>query len=322
MQSRTAKTLLFVGRLIVGAVLLYLVVHTVSIDKITVALRAAKLPYVVLGAAFLAVNLTLRVVKWRYMLHILKEESSWWESSSSLLLGITLGSFTPGQIGELGGRSMRVDHSKSSHVVGLTLVDNTQVFLVIAAAGIFAYSFFLFTSLPVAVFFGTCSAIVCLYLYFRLDLVKKVADKIHWKVFRHAWIDEMIEAFTFIGRDHVVPTLLYSLAYYAALTLQMYCLVNAFVPLSLWEVFLGFSAMMFFKSLFNVSISDIGVREASSVYFFSLLGVTDASALSASGLMFTINVIVPSIVGVFFLPKLRRAVRSNPASPTTTGTSR
>ncbi|HTP13143.1 MAG TPA: lysylphosphatidylglycerol synthase transmembrane domain-containing protein, partial [Bacteroidota bacterium] len=278
------------------------------------ALRTASIPYVLVGAFLLVANMALRVVKWRYMLHIVKDDSSWWESSSSMLLGITLGSFTPGQLGELGGRSMRVDHPKSSHVVGLTLVDRTQVFLVIAAAGIFAYAFFLFTDALAAGFFGILAAGVCLYLYVRLDLVKKVTDRIHWRVFRHAWVDEMIDTFTFIGPDHVFPTLYYSIAYYAVLTLQMYFLVNAFVPLSIWNVFLGFSAMMFFKSLVNISISDIGVREASTVYFFSLLGVPDAAALSASGLMFTVNVIIPSIVGVFFLPRLNRAAAKGATS--------
>jgi uncharacterized protein (TIRG00374 family) len=314
-RSRAVRTLLFLGRFVIGGGLLYLVLRMVSIEKILAALQSASTPYVCLAAVLLVVNLALRVIKWRFMLHIVKDESSWWESSSSLLLGVTLGSFTPGQIGELGGRSMRVNHSKSSHVVGLTLVDRTQVFLVIAMTGTFAYSFFLFANTALAVSVGVCCAAACLYFYFRLDLVKKVAHRIHWKVFRHSWIDEMIDSFTFIGRDHVLPTLFYSLTYYGVLTLQMYFLVNAFAPLSIWHVFLGFSAMMLFKSLINISISDIGVREASTVYFFSLLGVPDASALSASGLMFTINIIIPSLVGVFFLPKLRRAPTTSRESP-------
>jgi uncharacterized membrane protein YbhN (UPF0104 family) len=63
--------------------------------------------------------------------------------------------------------------------------------------------------------------------------------------------------------------------------------------------------MMFFKSVVNISISDIGIREASTVYFFTLLGVPAAAALNAAGLMFAINVIFPSIVGALFWPKLR-----------------
>jgi uncharacterized membrane protein YbhN (UPF0104 family) len=300
------RTVVFFGRLIVAAVVTYLVLRMVSVEKIVLALKTASLPYIAVGSALLLVNIASRVMKWRSMLHIVKDESSWWEAFSSVLLGVTLGSFTPGQIGELGGRSMRVTHSKSSHIVGLTLVDRTQVFLVIVMAGTLSYAFFLTDNTYLAIAIGLLCTFISLYLYFRLDLVKRVADKINLKILRHHWIDGIIESFTFIGREHFVSTLVYSLAFYIIISLQMYFFVNAFVVVSLWKVFLGFSAMMFFKSLVNISISDIGIREASTVYFFSLLGVPDAAALSASIVMFAVNIIIPSLVGVFFLPQWRR----------------
>jgi uncharacterized protein (TIRG00374 family) len=316
-KSKVKTTLLFLGRVLVAAVVLYFVLRLVSLDKIVLALRTASISYILAGAALLIVNITSRVMKWRYMLHIVKDESSWWESFTSIMLGITLGSFTPAQLGELGGRSMRVTHSKSSHVVGLTLVDRSQVFLVIAMAGTFSYSFFITDNTFLAIAIGSICAGVSLYLYFRLDLVKRIADRIHLKILRHHWIDGIIESFTFIGRDHSLSTLMYSLAFFAIIVLQMYFILNAFVPISLWHVFLGFSAMMFFKSLLNISISDLGIREASTIYFFSLFGIPGAASLSASVVMFAINIIVPSLLGVLFLPRLRRAATVGP-EPTST----
>jgi uncharacterized membrane protein YbhN (UPF0104 family) len=251
------------------------------------------------------------------MLRIVKDEATWWESFTSIMLGITLGSFTPAQLGELGGRSMRITHSKSSHVVGLTLVDRTQVFLVIAMTGTFSYPFFLTDNIFLAITIGVICAGICLYLYFRLDLVKRVADRINLKIFRHHWIDGIIESFTFIGRDHFLSTLTYSLAFFTIIVLQMYFILNAFAQISLWHVFLGFSAMMFFKALLNISISEIGIREASTIYFFSLFGISDAAALSASVVMFVINIIVPSMIGVLFLPKLRRITTAGPEPKST-----
>jgi uncharacterized membrane protein YbhN (UPF0104 family) len=222
------------------------------------------------------------------------------------MLGITLGSFTPVQIGELGGRTLRVSHSNASHVVGLTLVDRGQVFFVVAMTGTFSYAFFLIDHTFPAVVLGLACGAVCLYLYFRLDLVKRIIDKVPLKILRHRWIEGIFEPFTFIGREHFLSTLLYSLAFYVIVTLQMYFIVNAFAPISLWHVFLGFSAMMFFKSIVNISISDIGIREASTIYFFSFFGVSDAAALGASAVMFAINIVLPSLVGIFFLPRLKR----------------
>lgn len=303
------RTLLFLGRVLVGAVVLYFVLSMVSLDRIFLALRTASIPYILAGSSLLAINIASRVMKWRYMLHIVKDDCGWWESFTSIMLGITLGSFTPAQLGELGGRSLRVNHSQSSHVVGLTLVDRSQVFLVVAMAGTFSYAFFLTDKSFLATVSGLACAAVCLYFYFRLDLIKRIADKIPLRILRHRWIEGIVESFTFIGREHFLSTLVYSLAFYVIVTFQMYFIVNAFVPVSLWHVFLGFSAMMLFKSLVNISISDIGIREASTIYFFSFFGVSDAVALSASAVMFTINIIVPSLFGVIFLPKLRRDKR-------------
>jgi len=303
--SRSSKTLLFIGRILVAAIVLYFILRMVSIEKIVQALRTASVPYIMIGAGLLIANIAVRVAKWRYMLHIVKDESSWWESFTSIMLGITLGSFTPIQLGELGGRSIRVNHTKSSHIVGLTLVDRSQVFLVVAMTGTLSYAFFLTESTLLAIVAGSACSAASLYLYFRLDLVKRIADKIHLKILRHHWIEGVTESFTFIGKDHFLSTLAYSLVWLAIVTCQMYFILNAFVPISLWSVFLGFTAMMLFKSLVNISISDIGIREAGTIYFFSLFGVPDAAALSASVVMFAINIIIPSMLGIFFLPKLR-----------------
>ncbi len=305
-KSKVTTILLFVARLLVATVLLYFVLRLVSIDKVILALKTASIPYILVGASLLVINIASRVMKWRYMLRIVKEEAGWWESFTSIMLGITFGSFTPAQLGELGGRSMRIAHSKSSHVVGLTLVDRTQVFLVIAMTGTFSYPFFITENTFLAIAIGTLCAGISLYLYFRLDLVKRVADKINLKIFRHHWIDGIIESFTFIGRDHFLSTLSYSLVFFTIIVFQMYFILNAFAQISLWHVFLGFSAMMFFKALLNISISELGIREASTIYFFSLFGIPDAASLSASVVMFSINIIVPSLIGILFLPRIRR----------------
>ena len=317
--SKTTRIFVFAGRILVAAVALYFVLRLVSLDQIAHALERASVPYILAGTALLLLNIATRVIKWRSMLHIVKDDSSWWESFTSIMLGITLGSFTPVQLGELGGRSIRVNHSKRSHVVGLTLVDRSQVFLVVAMAGTFSYAFFLTDSTMLAVLAGSVSAAIILYAYFRLDLVKSIVDRIHLRILRHRWIEDVIETFTFIGKEHFLSTLMYSLVWLAIVTLQMYLILNAFVSISLWHVFLGFSAMMFFKSIVNISISDIGIREASTIYFFSLFGVSDAAALSASVVMFVINIIIPSLIGVLFIPKFRRA--GTIVNGTTTSTS-
>jgi uncharacterized membrane protein YbhN (UPF0104 family) len=84
----------------------------------------------------------------------------------------------------------------------------------------------------------------------------------------------------------------------------MYLLLNAFENVGPVEAFLGFAAMMFTKSLIPISLGDLGIREASSVYFYSFCGVAESTSLSAALLLFAFNILLPSLAGLLFIPKL------------------
>ena len=94
---------------------------------------------------------------------------------------------------------------------------------------------------------------------------------------------------------------LYTLVFHCVLILQMFCLINGFSKISLVHAFIGTSAMMFVKSLLPISIGDLGIREAGSIYFFSTYGISQAAALNASLLLFLINIFIPSILGTYFI---------------------
>jgi uncharacterized membrane protein YbhN (UPF0104 family) len=81
----------------------------------------------------------------------------------------------------------------------------------------------------------------------------------------------------------------------------MYFLINSFSHISFAHAFVGTSAMMFAKSLLPISIGDLGIREAGSIYFFSLYGISQAAALNASLLLFFINIFIPSVLGIYFI---------------------
>jgi len=287
---------------IVGAGLLYLVFRMVDINDVLLSLRSANVIYVALAFLLLSLNLGTRVLKWKMMLHAAENKTTTWEAFESLILGVSLGSFTPGQIGELGGRFMRLTNCKSAHIVGLAILDRSQLFLVLAMSGLTSYAFIAIENTLAAVGVSLVSVAVCLFLFFKLDWTQKLLAVFDFKFLHSEWFVDFLESFSFLKNHHILPALFYSLAFSFVLYLQMYFLLNAFGHVDPWTAFLGFSAMMFFKSLLPISIGDIGVREASTVYFFSLLHVPSVIALNASLMMFVINLIIPTVMGVFFLP--------------------
>jgi len=53
------------------------------------------------------------------------------------------------------------------------------------------------------------------------------------------------------------------------------------------------------------SVGDIGIREGTSKIVFSLYNIDKESAISAAFLLFVINILVPSLIGLFLIPYLK-----------------
>ena len=61
---------------------------------------------------------------------------------------------------------------------------------------------------------------------------------------------------------------------------------------------MAFEAAYFAMSLLPVTPAGIGVREGSRVYFFALIGCSQAVVLCASFIIFFINIMLPALIGI------------------------
>jgi uncharacterized membrane protein YbhN (UPF0104 family) len=69
------------------------------------------------------------------------------------------------------------------------------------------------------------------------------------------------------------------------------------------------SIMVYFtKTLIpSITLGEIGIREGAAIYFFGLFGCNEAVAFNSSMLLFILNLLLPSIIGMYFLLRLKRA---------------
>jgi uncharacterized membrane protein YbhN (UPF0104 family) len=74
---------------------------------------------------------------------------------------------------------------------------------------------------------------------------------------------------------------------------------------------LGVSGTFLLKSVVpSVSaLADLGMRELSAIYFFSLLGQSSLSVMSASLSLWFINIAIPSLVGLLFIWRLKWKIK-------------
>lgn len=304
-QPKTTRSIIVLAlRAVFAMILLTLLFQFVSFSDVATALFAARLEYIGGALILVVANLGLQVLKWRYFVRLVNPSSTNLETAASLLFGITLGTLTPGQIGEFGGRALVHNSVSAGSVLGLTLVDRLQMLCVMGIAGV--------TSLPFLLSLGTIDGIILvasatfvfLYLFFNPSIFPLFVARLRMKLFQRPWVQDFFSALAIFRPKDLVASLAFSLGFYSVIFFQMFLLLNAFSPVGWGDAFLGFAAMMFFKALVPISLGDLGIREASSVYFYSLRSVAHATALNASLFLFVINIFIPSILGLIFMPKL------------------
>jgi uncharacterized membrane protein YbhN (UPF0104 family) len=307
-RMRWRRLVSLAARLLMSAIVLFLVCSFVQWRNIIAAYHSADGSAIAAAALLLFFNIGARTLKWRVMLQSVKETPTLLESFGSVMLGISLGSFTPGEIGEFAGRALHITEARRSYIVGLTLLDKIQVALVTACAGLVSLAYIVIPNLWLKILLTLLIVLVSGIFIFRLERVARMIEHLPGSMLQKSWVKNIIEGFNLLRPRQVITTVCYTLAYFIVLILQMYCLVNAFSHLRFINAFIGTSAMMFVKSLLPISLGDLGIREAGSIYFFSLYDIPQADALNASLMLFFINIVVPSIVGVFFIRHQRISI--------------
>jgi uncharacterized protein (TIRG00374 family) len=295
------KVFSIVIRIAVGAIILYVIISLVQWENIVQALRAADIHFILLAVLLLFCNIGVRTWKWRSMLRAVKEGPTLTEAFGSVMLGISLGSFTPGEIGEFAGRALHIADAKRSHLVGLTLLDKAQIFLLTSCAGLVSLLWFTFDTLFVPLSLSLILVILFGGCILRLGTLAQAGHHFNSSFFQKPWLKNVFDGFSLLSRKQVITTTSLTLGYHTVLILQMFCLINAFSDISLLHSFFGMSALLFVKSLVPISIGDLGIREAGSIYFFSFYGISQAAALNASMILFLINIFIPSVIGTYFI---------------------
>jgi uncharacterized membrane protein YbhN (UPF0104 family) len=290
-----------VTRIVVSAIVLYFVVSLVTWRNVLSAYQSADGRYILFGVLLLIANLGIRTLKWRIMLHTVKNIPTFWETFGSVMLGISLGSFTPGEIGEFAGRALHISEAKKSHLIGLALLDKAQIFVVTSTAGGISLVFLLlrnsFFIIPISFFI----VIFSLLFFMRMDLLAVLGHRLNASFFQKSWVTRVLDGFTLLKSQQLFTTFLCTIFFHGILVAQMFYFIHAFGEITLFHAFIGTSAMLFVKSCLPISLGDLGIREAGSIFFFSTFGISQAAALNASLLLFVVNVLFPSICGTIFL---------------------
>ncbi|MEX2115525.1 MAG: lysylphosphatidylglycerol synthase transmembrane domain-containing protein [Bacteroidota bacterium] len=290
-------------RVALALILLAILLYFVEFEQIRSAFQQARGAYITVAAGLLVFNLGLQILKWHYLLHSAGFSFSWTSILQSFFFGLTVGTLTPGQLGELGGRGFHLSSEAPERIIGLTIFDRLQMLGIMIIGGGLSLAI-LFNVPPLVLFLVILGSTVVLLSLILPQYTAMLLQRTPLGGLRNKWVQGFLTVLGSIKDPRtIMTTLALTLLFYATIWIQLHFLLNAFFPVSFPDSFLGYASMMLAKSALPITFADLGTRELGLVFFLSLRAVPEAAAFNSGILLFTINVLTPSLIGLLFIPR-------------------
>lgn len=284
----------------------------IAVDPSTLydTLKRARGVWVGLAVLLLPVNLFLDGWVWGRLLDTVDDDFPPRQIGRAVLSGLSLGFWTPARLGEYAGRAFSFP-TADRWTISLSVFAQRMLDMA-AGVGIglgFLLGALLTERLPPTSTWLTVAA-VGLVTVGVLSTLILFPTRIRWLTnMLEDWGEGLHARTAFLQRltlRHGIDVVGGTVARYLVFTGQFVCLALALdptAPLALLSTAVGltFYAKYLIPSL---TLLDLGIREGGAVLFFQLLDLSPAVGLSASLLLFSLNVLLPALLGVPFLGSL------------------
>lgn len=265
----------------------------------------------ILSFLLVPLNLGLGAQKWRIMVRRFYPNLSFEQAFGAILAGMTTGIFTPNRIGEYGGRVFMLPAGSRLEALIITFIDRViqmMITLWLGSAALIGFIWFKYEG-ELTYKFLSISGIVLVGLsmvllaFSRLRLASLLERFRNYKYLRIAQITLERLPPGILGK-----ALLLAAIRYVVFTTQFVLLLYAFgydktVLLAVWMILIIFLLKSFAPS---VALSELGVREGIAIFVMEQFAVADpAISFNATFLLYLFNIVLPSVLGMVFLPRMR-----------------
>lgn len=308
MRGRLATLGLWSLRLAVAAALAAWLLGRLDGRALLEALRGLS-PAALAGAlALLVPNLGLQYLRWAWLVRSRRPDAPSGLVWRSLLGGMALGTLTPGRVGEHGRAAWFA--GDRTELVALSLLDklaSAGVTGLAGAAGLLwlpTWDLSIFGDFAPLVLgaLAAYGAAVLGWSLAGLALLLAPGRITGWfrrlpGLGRSARLERVQKAMQLIDRGTRLKLLLAAAGFTTTFLAQFVLLVRGLGFHSQWD-WAAAAGTMFLKSLFPISLGDIGVRELFAANLFESLGARPETAVAAAFLLFGINLLLPSLAGL------------------------
>ena len=289
-------------------------VEQFDLDQILVKLQEN---YIVVTVVILMMflNWFLESLKWRFLISKI-EKVSIKRSIRAIFSGITVSAFTPNRVGEYGGRVFCLEKADRIKGVLITVIGSMAQLvttIVFGSIGILLLPNLMpeFDSLlsnivfayPIMLFLLILLNVLLVTLFLNASVFSVVLSKI--KFLRK--FKKYNEVFSFYNSSELLEILLYSVGRYIVFTTQFFILLQVFdVQIGYVDAMILITTMLLVISIIpTIAITEIGIRGSVALFLFGLVSVNAIGILSATFVMWVINLLLPALIGTIFIFSLK-----------------
>ncbi|GBE30599.1 hypothetical protein BMS3Bbin04_01634 [bacterium BMS3Bbin04] len=256
-------------------------------------------------------NVYLQVLRWRVAIRAEMPEVTLKQTFSSFLGGASMGIITPGRVGEV-GRVFLLRPKSRVRLAGLHVLDKLFFMAVLACAGPaviyhtpgFSDHLHEYLRMPLLIASSILPVLYVVLTFSPAPLKNLLILIRRSKRFKGAARDLLHALDRIESRDTMTMSGL-TLLQFAVILSQFFFLSLAFQAVNWATSAQTYLATLFVKSLLPISLGDLGVSEWAAVSFYQRFGIADTTAFGASLLIFTINILIPAIAGIFVLQRVK-----------------
>lgn len=296
----------------IGLAIFLMIVRSTGLAKITETFGQIDPARLVWLPFFIAFIIVIRGYRWQYLMRMVGIEYSLRRSAEVWVIGFFAAAVTPGKVGDaLRALYVTEDTGKNFGETFLTvfidrLLDLVVVLLIgVVTTLIFSYYYISVPSVWV-IMVGVVGMFVMIYLLLHRDLMKKLLKPVFNALVPKKYKDLLSMNFNSFYDSLVVYArkwrgtlnaflltvgywiVVFVLAYYVAWVMD--------VEVSFWYLFL-IMPMVTLVELIPISVSGLGTREATVIFFFSLVGIASAKAVGFSIAYLLAGTYLTSVIG-------------------------
>jgi len=311
-SARAKSIAAIIFKILISAVLVIYLVNRISVTKLIEAFDSLNYLFFSVGVLLSILNIYSQYIRWRYILKIQNTSVSKLDVIKSLFTGYSAGIITPIRVGEYLGRKIPLKEFTVTEIITMTVLDKFSLLLNVVFWGgitsIFFLSFYYKVSYLIVsslfVLFSFFFYLIFLLLFskkFYLHIQERRKNiKVKFKV-----VHTIVQQIDKLESTSFLKLTLLALFNYIILVVQFAVLVLTFESNGGYFYFILCSVLMFFaKTLVpSVTFGEIGIRESASVYFLGIYGVSEAAAFNAALMLFFLNLLLPSLIGLYFIIK-------------------